>query len=133
MNDELKDFIYFMDKENIEKLSNEICKNFYLRKEEIKDKNIEKIQFDNLTFGIYFSKVNDNKERILVLKNKKKIKCGYFSINGIKKEFYTDLYFLILHKKEKDKNIIFEELIEKILGIIKIKEINLQKIQLEIQ
>ena len=125
MNDELKDFIYFMDKENIEKLSNEICKNFYLRKEEIKDKNIEKIKFDNLTFGIYFSKANDNKERILVLKNKKKIKCGYFSINGIKKEFYTDLYFLILHKKEKDKNIIFEELIEKILGIIKIKEINL--------
>ena len=125
MNDELKDFIYFMDKENIEKLSNEICKNFYLRKEEIKDKNIEKIQFDNLTFGIYFSKTNDNKERILVLKNKKKIKCGYFSINGIKKEFYTDLYFLILHKKEKDKNIIFEELIEKILGIIRIKEINL--------
>lgn len=125
MNDELKDFIYFMDKENIEKLSNEICKNFYLRKEEIKDKNIEKIQFDNLTFGIYFSKANDNKERILVLKNKKKIKCGYFSINGIKKEFYTDLYFLILHKKEKDKNIIFEELIEKLLGIIKIKEINL--------
>ena len=125
MNDELKDFIYFMDIENIEKLSNEICKNFYLRKEEIKDKNIEKIQFDNLTFGIYFSKANDNKERILVLKNKKKIKCGYFSINGIKKEFYTDLYFLILHKKEKDKNIIFEELIEKILGIIKIKEINL--------
>ena len=100
MNDELKDFIYFMDKENIEKLSNEICKNFYLRKEEIKDKNIEKIQFDNLTFGIYFSKANDNKERILVLKNKKKIKCGYFSINGIKKEFYTDLYFLILHKKQ---------------------------------
>ena len=128
MNDELKDFIYFMDKENIEKLSNEICKNFYLRKEEIKDKNIEKIQFDNLTFGIYFSKANDNKERILVLKNKKKIKCGYFSINGIKKEFYTDLYFLILHKKEKDKNIIFEELIEKILGIIKIKEINLKLI-----
>ena len=125
MNDELKDFIYFMDKENIEKLSNEICKNFYLRKEEIKDKNIEKIQFDNLTFGIYFSKANDNKERILVLKNKKKIKCGYFSINGIKKEFYTDLYFLILHKKEKDKNIMFEELIEKVLGIIKIKEINL--------
>jgi len=59
MNDELKDFIYFMDKENIEKLSNEICKNFYLRKEEIKDKNIEKIQFDNLTFGIYFSKSNN--------------------------------------------------------------------------
>ena len=79
----------------------------------------------NLKFGIYFSKINDGNERIIVLKNKKKIKCGNFFINGVKKEFYTDLYFLILHHKEKDKNIIFEELIEKLLGIIKIKEINL--------
>ena len=125
MKKELKDFIYFMDEENIEKLNKEICKNFYLKNEEIKDKNIEKIQFDNLTFGIYFSKTNDNKERILVLKNEKKIKCGYFSINGVKKEFYSDLYFLILHNNEKDKNAIFEDLIEKILGIIKIKEISL--------
>lgn len=125
MKKKLEDFIYFTDKENIENLNNEICKNFRLKKEEIKDKNIEKIQFDNLTFGIYFSKASNNKEKILVLKNKKKIKCGYFSINGVKKEFYTDLYFLILHQKEKDKNIIFEELIEKILGIIKIKEIDL--------
>ena len=82
-------------------------------------------EFDNLKFGIYFSKINDGNERIIVLKNKKKIKCGNFFINGVKKEFYTDLYFLILHHKEKDKNIIFEELIEKLLGIIKIKEINL--------
>ena len=125
MKKKLEDFIYFTDKESIENLNNEICKNFRLKKEEIKDKNIEKIQFDNLTFGIYFSKASNNKEKILVLKNKKKIKCGYFSINGVKKEFYTDLYFLILHQKEKDKNIIFEELIEKILGIIKIKEIDL--------
>mgnify|MGYP000861325630 CR=1 FL=1 len=58
-------------------------------------------------------------------KNEKKIKCGYFSINGVKKEFYSDLYFLILHNNEKEKNIIFEELIEKILGVIKIKELNL--------
>ena len=65
------------------------------------------------------------KKRILVLKNKKKIKCGHYVINGIKKEFYTDLYFLIMHQKEKDKNKIFEELIEKILGIIKIKDVNL--------
>ena len=69
----LKDFIYFTDNENIEKLNNEMCKNFYLKKEEIKDKNIKKVQFDNLTFGIYFSKADDNKGRILVLKNKKKI------------------------------------------------------------
>ena len=118
-------FIYFLDKENIGNLNDEIFKNFSFKEYEIKDENIEKVQFDNLKFGIYFSKINDGNERIIVLKNKKKIKCGNFFINGVKKEFYTDLYFLILHKKEKDKNIIFEELIEKILGIIRIKEINL--------
>ena len=118
-------FIYFVDKENIGNLNDEIFKNFSFKEYEIKDENIEKVQFDNLKFGIYFSKINDGNERIIVLKNKKKIKCGNFFINGVKKEFYTDLYFLILHRKEKDKNIIFEELIEKLLGIIKIKEINL--------
>ena len=118
-------FIYFLDKENIGNLNDEIFKNFSFKEYEIKDENIEKVQFDNLKFGIYFSKINDGNERIIVLKNKKKIKCGNFFINGVKKEFYTDLYFLILHHKEKDKNIIFEELIEKHLGIIKIKEINL--------
>jgi len=30
-----------------------------------------------------------------------------------------------MHQKEKDKNKIFEELIEKTLGIIKIKDVNL--------
>lgn len=118
-------FIYFLDKENIGNLNDEILKNFSFKEYEIKDENIEKVQFDNLKFGIYFSKINHSNERIIVLKNKKKIKCGNFFINGVKKEFYTDLYFLILHHKEKDKNIIFEELIEKLLGIIKIKEINL--------
>ena len=125
MNKNIKDFIFFTDKENIRKLNHEICGNFYFKKDEIKDENIEKVQFDNLKFGIYFSKSNENRERILVLKNKKKIKCGYFFINGIKKEFYTDLYFLVMHNEEKDRNEIFEELIEKILGIIKIKDVNL--------
>lgn len=125
MNKNIKDFIFFTDKEDIDKLNHEIQGNFLLKRDEIKDENIEKIQFDNLKFGIYFSKSKENKERILVLKNKKKIKCGHFFINGIKKEFYTDLYFLIMHQEEKDRNIIFEELIEKILEIIKIKDINL--------
>ena len=31
----LKDFIYFTDNENIEKLNNEMCKNFYLKKTRI--------------------------------------------------------------------------------------------------
>ncbi|NWO18640.1 hypothetical protein [Leptotrichia sp. oral taxon 223] len=125
MNKNIKDFIFFTDKENIDKLNHEIRGNFLLQRDEIQDENIEKVQFDNLKFGIYFSKSKENKERILVLKNKKKIKCGHFFINGIKKEFYTDLYFLIMHKEEKDRNVIFEELIEKILEIIKIKDINL--------
>ncbi|WP_304181481.1 hypothetical protein [Leptotrichia trevisanii] len=125
MNKNIKDFIFFTDKENIDKLNHEIQGNFLLQRDEIQDENIEKVQFDNLKFGIYFSKSKENKERILVLKNKKKIKCGHFFINGIKKEFYTDLYFLIMHKEEKDRNVIFEELIEKILEIIKIKDINL--------
>ena len=125
MNKNIKDFIFFTDKEDIDKLNHEIQGNFLLKRDEIKDENIEKVQFDNLKFGIYFSKSKENKERILVLKNKKKIKCGHFFINGIKKEFYTDLYFLIIHQEEKDRNIIFEELIEKILEIIKIKDINL--------
>lgn len=125
MNKNIKDFIFFTDKENIDKLNHEIQGNFLLQRDEIQDENIEKVQFDNLKFGIYFSKSKENKERILVLKNKKKIKCGHFFINGIKKEFYTDLYFLIMHQEEKDRNVIFEELIEKILEIIKIKDINL--------
>ena len=125
MQKEINDFIYFVDKENIGKLNDEITGNFYFKKEEIKEENVEKIQVDNLKFGIYFSKINDNKEKIVVLKNKKKIKCGNFFINGVKKEFYTDLYFLILHNEEKNKNVIFEELIEKLLGIIRIKEVNL--------
>ena len=125
MNKNIKDFIFFTDKEDIDKLNHEIQGNFLLKRDEIKDENIEKVQFDNLKFGIYFSKSKENKERILVLKNKKKIKCGHFFINGIKKEFYTDLYFLIMHQEEKDRNIIFEVLIEKILEIIKIKDINL--------
>ena len=125
MNKNIKDFIFFTDKEDIDKLNHEIQGNFLLKRDEIKDENIEKVQFDNLKFGIYFSKSKENKERIWVLKNKKKIKCGHFFINGIKKEFYTDLYFLIMHQEEKDRNIIFEELIEKILEIIKIKDINL--------
>ena len=88
MQKEIKDFIFYTDKENIGKLNREIRGSFYFKKDEIKDENIEKVQFDNLKFGIYFSKSKENKERILVLKNKKKIKCGHYIINGIKKEFY---------------------------------------------
>ena len=35
-----EDFIFYMDKENIGTLNNEICGNFYLKKDEIKDENI---------------------------------------------------------------------------------------------
>ena len=56
----LKDFIYFTNMENIENLNHNIQEKFSLEKTEIEDQNIEKVQFDNLKFGIYFSK---NKEK----------------------------------------------------------------------
>ena len=114
----LKDFIYFTDNENIEKLNNEMCKNFYLKKEEIKDKNIKKVQFDNLTFGIYFSKADDNKGRILVLKIKEN-KMRAFFYKWSKKEFYTDLYFLILHNNEKEKILFLKNLLRKFWELLK--------------
>ena len=120
----LKDFIYFTNMENIENLNHNIQEKFSLEKNETEDQNIEKMQFDNLKFGIYFSKNTENKEKILIFKNKRKIKCGNYFINGKEKGFYSDLYFLILYQNEKDKNKIFEELIEKILKIIKIKKVN---------
>ena len=124
MKEIFKDFIFYTDMENIEKLNYNIQKWFSIAKDEIKDENIEKIQFGNFKFGIYFSKNRKNEKNILILKNKKKIKCGNYFINGENKEFYSDSYFLIFHENEKDKSIIFEELMENILKIIKIKNIN---------
>ena len=120
----LKDFIYFTNMENIENLNHNIQEKFSLEKTEIEDRNIEKVQFDNLKFGIYFSKNTENGEKILIFKNKRNIKCGNYFINGVEKGFYTDLYFLVFYQDGKDRNRIFEELIEKILRIIKIKKIN---------
>ena len=120
----LKDFIYFTNMENIENLNHNIQEKFSLEKNEIEDRNIEKVQFDNLKFGIYFSKNTENGEKILIFKNKRNIKCGNYFINGVEKGFYTDLYFLVFYQDGKDRNRIFEELIEKILRIIKIKKIN---------
>ena len=54
----LKDFIYFTNMENIENLNHNIQEKFSLEKNETEDQNIEKMQFDNLKFGIYFSKKN---------------------------------------------------------------------------
>ena len=120
----LKDFIYFTNMENIENLNHNIQEKFSLEKTEIEDQNIEKVQFDNLKFGIYFSKNTENGEKILIFKNKRNITCGNYFINGAEKGFYTDLYFLVFYQDGKDRNKIFEELIEKILRIIKIKKIN---------
>ena len=100
----LKDFIYFTNMENIENLNHNIQEKFSLEKTEIEDQNIEKVQFDNLKFGIYFSKNTENGEKILIFKNKRKIKCGNYFINGAEKGFYTDLYFLVLYQDGKDRN-----------------------------
>ena len=115
--------ICFTNAEDIELLNKRVQNKFVLEEYKIEDKDIEKMQFDNLKFGIYFLKSKSNKEEIFAIKNKKEIKCGNYFIEGNQKEFYTDLYFYILHPDGKDRNIIFEELIEKILKIIKIKKL----------
>ena len=119
---ENESFIQFTNTDNIEGINQEIKKIFPLRDKETKEENIEKIQFDNLKFGIYFAKCERGSEKVLIVKNKKKIRCGNYFINGTKKAFYSDLYFLVFHQEEKDRNAIFENLIEKILGIIRIKD-----------
>lgn len=121
-NKNYENFIHFTNTDNIEGINQEMQKIFPLRDKETKEENIEKIQFDNLKFGIYFSKCKKNGEKVLIVKNKKKIRCGNYFINGAKKEFYSDLYFLVFHQEEKDRNIILENLIDKILGIIRIKD-----------
>ena len=122
MKENNESFIRFTNTDNIEGINQEMQRIFQLKDGETEEKNIEKIQFDNLKFGIYFSKCKKNGEKVLVVKNKKKVRCGNYFINGRKKEFYNDLYFLVFHQEEKDRNIIFENLIEKILGIIRIKD-----------
>ena len=48
MNKNIKDFIFFTDKEDIDKLNHEIQGNFLLKRDEIKDENIEKVQFEKI-------------------------------------------------------------------------------------
>lgn len=123
MKDDFKDYICFTDMENIGGLNQQMQENFLFRENEIKDENIEKIQLENLKFGIYFSERKNDKDRILVVKNRKNIRCGSYFINGIKKEFYSDLFFLILYNDEKKRNVIFEQLIDSLLGIVKVKDV----------
>ena len=61
MNKNIKDFIFFTDKEDIDKLNHEIQGNFLLKRDEIKDENIEKVQFDNLKF-IFLNRKKIKKE-----------------------------------------------------------------------
>ena len=114
--------VRFTNTDNIEGISNEMKKIFSLEEKETWEENITKVQLDNLKFGIYFLRCRKNDGKVLIVKNKKKIRCGNYFIDGTKKEFHSDLYFLVLHDEKRDKSAIFEELMEKILGIISIKE-----------
>jgi len=114
--------VRFTNTDNIEGISNEMKKIFSLEEKETWEENITKVRLDNLKFGIYFSRCRKNDGKVLIVKNKKKIRCGNYFIDGTKKEFHSDLYFLVLHDEKRDKSAIFEELMEKILGIISIKE-----------
>ena len=114
--------VHFTNTDSIEGISNEMKKVFSLEERETWEENITKVRLDNLRFGIYFSRCRKNDGKILIVKNNKKIRCGNYFIAGTKKEFHSDLYFLVLHDEKRDKSAIFEELMEKILGIISIKE-----------
>ena len=91
----LKDFIYFTNMENIENLNHNIQEKFSLEKTEIEDQNIEKVQFDNLKFGIYFSKNTENGEKILIFKNKRKIKCGNYYLMPMPMIVWEDVIQMI--------------------------------------
>ncbi len=118
--------VRFTNTDNIKGISDEMRKIFSLGERETREENITKIRIDNLKFGIYFSRCKKNDGKVLIVKNNKKIRCGSYFMDGIKKEFHSDLYFLVVHNEKRDKSAIFEELMEKILRIISSKKSFLQ-------
>ena len=54
MKENNESFIRFTNTDNIEGINQEMQRIFQLKDVETREENIEKIQFDNLKFGIYF-------------------------------------------------------------------------------
>lgn len=78
------------------------------------DENIIKIQIKDLIFGVCFLKNKKRNGDFFVIKTDKLLDCGQFEIFSEKKNFYSDLYFLIFYSSEKEKYENFEILLQKI-------------------
>lgn len=78
------------------------------------DENIIKIQIKDLSFGVCFLKNKKRNGDFAVIKTDKLLDCGQFEIFSEKKNFYSDLYFLIFYSSEKEKYENFEILLQKI-------------------
>ena len=91
------------------------------------DENIIKIQIKDLIFGVCFIKNKKRNGDFFVIKTDKLLDCGQFEIFSEKKNFYSDLYFLIFYSSEKEKYENFEILLQKISDDIFRK--NIEKIK----
>ena len=91
------------------------------------DENIIKIQIKDLIFGVCFLKNKKRNGDFFVIKTDKLLDCGQFEIFSEKKNFYSDLYFLIFYSSEKEKYENFEILLQKISDDIFRK--NIEKIK----
>lgn len=91
------------------------------------DENIIKIQIKDLSFGVCFLKNKKRNGDFAVIKTDKLLDCGQFEIFSEKKNFYSDLYFLIFYSSEKEKYESFEILLQKISDDIFRK--NIEKIK----
>ena len=91
------------------------------------DENIIKIQIKDLSFGVCFLKNKKRNGDFFVIKTDKLLDCGQFEIFSEKKNFYSDLYFLIFYSSEKEKYENFEILLQKISDDIFRK--NIEKIK----
>ena len=99
---------------NLEEFKQKIKNKFCINEFDVLDENIIKIQIKNLAFGVYFLKNKKRNGEFVVIKTDKVIDCGEFEIFSEKKNFYSDLYFLIFHSTEKEKYEHFEILLQKI-------------------
>ena len=91
------------------------------------EEKIIKIKIKDLNFGVCFLKNKKRNGDFFVIKTDKLLDCGQFEIFSEKKNFYSDLYFLIFYSSEKEKYENFEILLQKISDDIFRK--NIEKIK----
>ena len=99
---------------NLKEFKQKIKNKFFSSELGVFDENIIKIQIKDLSFGVCFLKNKKRNGDFAVIKTDKLLDCGQFEIFSEKKNFYSDLYFLIFYSSEKEKYENFEILLQKI-------------------